>query len=1078
MAILFGCGTSASDTGGGTDTFGDVTFKKADTGVDGSTGCAGVACDDGDPCTDDLCDDATKTCKHVPNALCKDATGNPDASGDVPAGPALSAGDLVISEIMYNPNGAGSVTDTAGEWFEIFNTTSASVDLGGLVVTDNAKDSFTVAAGTVIAANSYFVMGIKADTTLNGGVTVDYAYGSGMTLNNTFDTIALQSNGVVIDSVTYDITKGWLNVNGVSLSLSPSSTTATANDDATNWCGATTPMSDGDKGTPGAANDACQLDTDKDGIPDSVDNCPTVANPGQLDTNKNGIGDACEASGQTCGDGKLDPGEACDDGDNISGDGCSGYCQLEPHLAVGTLVISEFLVNPKASSNANGEWIELYNPATADVTINGVILSAGVTKTTSYTVESPGPVIVPAGGYFVLGSDGDVTLNGGVKVDLVYQQVVLSNTTSALTLTSQGTVVDTLTYGAAWPIVAGKSAALDPAQMTAMANDNPAKWCKGQALFAANGDYGTPGAANPTCVGANQDEDGDGIPDATDNCKSVKNADQLDTDKDGVGDACDNCKFAPNPDQADGNNNGIGDACESAGCGNGVLDPGEQCDDGNLIPGDGCSPTCTIESGVAAGSIVITEIMANPKAVGDTTGEWIELYNPGSDPVELAGLTLQVNAATQVIKSATSLPLQSHAYAVLGRSADKTQNGGITPIYVYGSAITLPNSAEFTVNIIGSGKILDAVLVNPNVNGWPALGNGVSYQLSANKLDATANDSGANWCLATSTYGAGDLGTPGAANLICGGGADTDGDGIPDATDNCPAIANPNQADADGDGIGDVCDACPNQAAPGTVDGCVSLCGNGTIDTGEECDDGNTKSGDGCSSTCKIEVAGQNVLISEIMYDANAGSPDNGEWLELYNPNKSDVDLSGWSLQYKTVTPVTKITSAGGKTVIPAGGFLVLGRSTDVTKNSGAPVDYSYGTALQMSNSGGGLTLTMADGTVSDTVTYAVKAPWPVNLTGTSVQLSSGAMSAAANDSGAAWCLSKATYGTSGKIGSPGQANASCGAPPPTPPPPPPANGSGQMPTPWFLPAGLPVDGAAWRAWSAWLGGQDEAATP
>lgn len=35
-------------------------------------------------------------------------------------------------------------------------------------------------------------------------------------------------------------------------------------------------------------------DSDGDGIPDSTDNCPNGANPGQIDSDSNGIGDACQ----------------------------------------------------------------------------------------------------------------------------------------------------------------------------------------------------------------------------------------------------------------------------------------------------------------------------------------------------------------------------------------------------------------------------------------------------------------------------------------------------------------------------------------------------------------------------------------------------------------------------------------------------------------------------------------------------------------------------------------------------------------------------------------------------------------
>jgi len=47
------------------------------------------------------------------------------------------------------------------------------------------------------------------------------------------------------------------------------------------------------------------------------------------------------------------------------------------------------------------------------------------------------------------------------------------------------------------------------------------------------------------------------------------------------------------------------------------------------------------------------------------------------------------------------------------------------------------------------------------------------------------------------------LGSP-----VAGGPVDTDGDGVVDGSDNCPAVSNPDQADVDGDGIGNACESC------------------------------------------------------------------------------------------------------------------------------------------------------------------------------------------------------------------------------------------------------------------------------
>ena len=74
--------------------------------------------------------------------------------------------------------------------------------------------------------------------------------------------------------------------------------------------------------------------------------------------------------------------------------------------------------------------------------------------------------------------------------------------------------------------------------------------------------------------------------------------------------------------------------------------------------------------------------------------------------------------------------------------------------------------------------------------------------------------------------------------------ADADGDAIGDVCDNCPASSNPDQADTDLDSVGDACDNCPVDAnldqADSDFDGIGDVCdldGFGLITGGNQIDD-------------------------------------------------------------------------------------------------------------------------------------------------------------------------------------------------------------------------------------------------
>jgi hypothetical protein len=74
--------------------------------------------------------------------------------------------------------------------------------------------------------------------------------------------------------------------------------------------------------------------------------------------------------------------------------------------------------------------------------------------------------------------------------------------------------------------------------------------------------------------------------------------------------------------------------------------------------------------------------------------------------------------------------------------------------------------------------------------------------------------------------------------------ADGDGDGVPDAVDDCPGVPDPDQADRDGDHVGDACDPCPDGGEDRDDDG------DGVRACAGDCDDHDATRAPGAVERC------------------------------------------------------------------------------------------------------------------------------------------------------------------------------------------------------------------------------------
>jgi hypothetical protein len=159
-------------------------------------------------------------------------------------------------------------------------------------------------------------------------------------------------------------------------------------------------------------------------------------------------------------------------------------------VATPHVVISEYMKNPETLPDADGEWLELYNAGNAPVDLGGCTLARD-----EQVLPLEGGFPIEPGAYLTF-ANGETP---GFEPDILYRGVTLPNTGAFnLRLSCGEQVLDEVGASvAAVPHRAGHSLSLSGSVMNEAANDLPANWCEAADTY--NGDFGTPGAANPPC---------------------------------------------------------------------------------------------------------------------------------------------------------------------------------------------------------------------------------------------------------------------------------------------------------------------------------------------------------------------------------------------------------------------------------------------------------------------------------------------------------------------------------------------------------------------------------------------------
>jgi fibro-slime domain-containing protein len=262
-------------------------------------------------------------------------------------------------------------------------------------------------------------------------------------------------------------------------------------------------------------------------------------------------------------------------------------------------------------------------------------------------------------------------------------------------------------------------------------------------------------------------------------------------------------------------------------CGNAQKESSEQCDDGNVEAGDGCSDSCTLEPGYeckvpgqrCALNVVCGDGQMGPREVCDDANA------EGGDgcSADCRSIETDFSCATPGAPCTSNVVCGDKHLVGSELCDDGNLSAGD------GCSATCSLELGYACRVVGASCRAASC--------GDGLRVGTEECDDGNKLNSDGCD---DHCRVVSGFVC-TLGMPSADTCR----ATSCGDGLTEGSEQCDD--GPNDKPYDG------CYKCQREPVC-TNQGCASVCGDGIKFADEACDDGNTRSGDGCSSSCAKEA--------------------------------------------------------------------------------------------------------------------------------------------------------------------------------------------------------------------------------